>query len=717
MRNPSSFYQKALRGFVTAAWLSALSLSAVDIPGTAKVSGPIAQPDGHLKGEYWQRPPVSIQTGGRTDPAQRIDVQINAFGPPTGTFNATRFSYTGNDLSAVPAYLLEDAASFVGTPGNLDDGALRFRGFINVATAGIINMGVTSDDGSRITIAGIDIAERDGSHGDETQDMDANFLEAGLYPIEITYFNGDWTDPAAAGCSSDHDPSPTCTAHGGANFHLRIGGATISAAQVQSLFQSELPEALPNLAQIGGNKIGSVSPLGDGNYDFVAGGNDIWSDRDEHTFAYTEVTGDFDVQVNVESVAPNARWSKAGIMVRETLSEHSRMLFPRRTPLAVPTMNGGDGANDTRFSYRTGIDNVAGANGGEHEDCLDCENQRPSNGHTWLRLQRAGNVFTAYSGTDGMTWSELGTQDTATWGGGPLPATLYVGLGAGRHSGGPTADVAFRSFAFNYDVAADFNVTGADSRGNPTGIRVSFDKPLGNGAFSAGSYTLSTVSGPNVTVVQGLRLTTANDAPARDPMTFTLEGAYTADGPWTLIASGNTGLDTARFTTAPDILFANETGYSHYRLLFPTVRDAAAANSMQIGEVEFLDSLGVDITEPTDTVVGVVAVAGNDYSQVAVVGTAGGVNNYPAAEHPGLTIDGPNTTKYLNFAELNTGIIVSPAGGTPPVASVLSASAGPGNTVNLTTTPLVEGAEYMIDVNGGPHRVCDLSALRKQWTF
>ena len=46
------------------------------------------------------------------------------------------------------------------------------------------------------------------------------------------------------------------------------------------------------------------------------------------------------------------------------------------------------------------------------------------------------------------------------------------------------------------------------------------------------------------TVVTGLRFTTANDAPERDPATYTLEGTtgspYT--GPWTLISSGDTGM-------------------------------------------------------------------------------------------------------------------------------------------------------------------------------
>jgi hypothetical protein len=44
-----------------------------------------------------------------------------------------------------------------------------------------------------------------------------------------------------------------------------------------------------------------------------------------------------------------------------------------------------------------------------------------------------------------------------------------------------------------------------------------------------------------------------------------------------------------RFTkNATPIAFANSTAYAHYQVMFPTVRDAANANSMQIAEVELL---------------------------------------------------------------------------------------------------------------------------------
>ena len=58
----------------------------------------------------------------------------------------------------------------------------------------------------------------------------------------------------------------------------------------------------------------------------------------------------------------------------------------------------------------------------------------------------------------------------------------------------------------------------------------------------------------------------------------------------------------SKVTVGPIVNFANAAAWSSYRVLFPTVRDAAAANSMQIAEVELLDAGGNDVTAPGDPV-------------------------------------------------------------------------------------------------------------------
>jgi len=105
--------------------------------------------------------------------------------------------------------------------------------------------------------------------------------------------------------------------------------------------------------------------------------------------------------------------------------------------------------------------------------------------------------------------------------------------------------------------------------------------------------------------VKAIRIYSANDASSRDPSSFILEGAQSPTGPFQIIYGSTITLpgdrnatgapinpDTQYFTT---VSFNNTANYTTYRVTFPTLRDAIAAGSMQIAEVELL---GTIIPEP-----------------------------------------------------------------------------------------------------------------------
>jgi hypothetical protein len=102
-------------------------------------------------------------------------------------------------------------------------------------------------------------------------------------------------------------------------------------------------------------------------------------------------------------------------------------------------------------------------------------------------------------------------------------------------------------------------------------------------------------------VVTGITFTTANDAQPRDPVTFELYGSNDGiDGEYELITSGeivdfnDPNEAWPRFTmNATEIKFDNDMTYDHYMIMFPTVRDAANANSMQIAEIELITDVPV----------------------------------------------------------------------------------------------------------------------------
>src|SRR5438034_9896696 len=91
-----------------------------------------------------------------------------------------------------------------------------------------------------------------------------------------------------------------------------------------------------------------------------------------------------------------------------------------------------------------------------------------------------------------------------------------------------------------------------------------------------------------LSIVSGLTLTSANDAPDRDPADFVLSGSYDGSN-FVNIASGTVPVFTNRFVKNT-ILFNNKIPYLAYRLIFPNT----AGNStccMQVSEVEFLGVL------------------------------------------------------------------------------------------------------------------------------
>ncbi len=62
-------------------------------------------------------------------------------------------------------------------------------------------------------------------------------------------------------------------------------------------------------------------------WDIVAGGADIWEKSDQFHFVHKQITRDFDIAVRVESFTPAHLYSKAGLMIRESLSTDSPHLM------------------------------------------------------------------------------------------------------------------------------------------------------------------------------------------------------------------------------------------------------------------------------------------------------------------------------------------------------------------------------------------------------
>ena len=180
---------------------------------------------------------------------------------------------------------------------------------------------------------------------------------------------------------------------------------------------------------------GAAHPVASG-WDVLAGGEDIWEKADQFHFVFRDMTGDFDVAVRVESFTPAHLYSKAGLMIRESLEADSAhlmlVLFADNAP-----RNNNLGAYEMQFRAATGGTCQAVYPAVRPPASPEFPAAFPN---SWLRVTRRGNRFAAYASTDGQTWKLYAEQVLA------LAHRLKVGPALTSHNPEVLAKAAFRDY-------------------------------------------------------------------------------------------------------------------------------------------------------------------------------------------------------------------------------------------------------------------------------
>lgn len=137
--------------------------------------------------------------------------------------------------------------------------------------------------------------------------------------------------------------------------------------------------------------------------------------------------------------------------------------------------------------------------------------------------------------------------------------------------------------------------------GEPPGFAIdgNFNNKYLNFGKTGTGLIVTPTAGSAGLALDGLSFYTANDAPERDPASYSVYGSSSllsvnaaetayATGSMTLLASGGLSLPDTRLTGPHSpVTWANETAYASYLIVFDTVKNPSAANSMQIAEVTF----------------------------------------------------------------------------------------------------------------------------------
>jgi regulation of enolase protein 1 (concanavalin A-like superfamily) len=173
----------------------------------------------------------------------------------------------------------------------------------------------------------------------------------------------------------------------------------------------------------------------DGSIAMSAEGVDIYDVTDEFRYAYKTLNGDGSITVRVDSIQNTNVWSKAGIMIRNSLEPNDVHVT------AVLAASG-----TAELEYRSEIGGSTST-----QDVTGLGNP------CWLRITRSGDDFTLERSTDGVEWLSFETDaNNASTETVEMGNTVYIGLVVTSHE----ADIA--AAATFYNPTTTGNVSGAD---------------------------------------------------------------------------------------------------------------------------------------------------------------------------------------------------------------------------------------------------------------
>lgn len=358
-----------------------------------------------------------------------------------------------------------------------------------------------------------------------------------------------------------------------------------------------------------GNALPGNGSATNGQFSLTASGDDIWNNADAGNFIYQPINGDGQIIAHVTDVQITDSWAKSGVMFRESLAAGARHVFLALTP-----------ANGVTFQYRTTPGDVCSYN------------STPSlTAPYWVKLVRANNVFTGYSSANGTNWTLVGSVSNA------MSSAVQFGLAATAHNaatynlstadnvslvfanGQPLyatasaliapADGAHQIVQFTAQAFAGAGAANADTTDDHTGTITAQGENIIGGEVAANAFDENTATkwldfatnypatraswiqyryaGVAQCVVTQYTLTSANDAPERDPKNWRLQGSNDGGTNWFTLDTRVGETFANRFQTR-SFTATNTSAYNLYRLQIDSVNEPTTAVAMQLAELEFL---------------------------------------------------------------------------------------------------------------------------------
>jgi regulation of enolase protein 1 (concanavalin A-like superfamily) len=278
--------------------------------------------------------------------------------------------------------------------------------------------------------------------------------------------------------------------------------------------QFAVAQALPSgweTRDIGAPVRAGSATYSSGVYTVHGSGTNICCTSDQFRFVYRQVTGDAEIVAFVSGLQAANEGSKAGVMIRSTLtasSPHTFMfVFPSGSMMRSRLLTDGTSVDSAIAMAKVPF---------------------------WVRLVREGNLFTAYVSSDGSQWTLVGTEVVL------MPSTVDVGLAVTSAKKSSTATATFSNVTVTTPVATNKLPT------------VSIASPLNNATYTAPANipitaTAGDVDG-SITTVAFYASGTLKSTDTTSPFGYTWTNVPAGTYSLTAIATDNTG---ASVTSSP----------------------------------------------------------------------------------------------------------------------------------------------------------------------
>lgn len=331
---------------------------------------------------------MTVYDGGGLSGSHQITVTVDNSGPTTGLLAQY---YDNMDLTNLKLTRVDPTVDFDWVGGSpdptigADTFSIRWSGQVQPQFSETYTFYTRTDDGVRLWVNNALIVDK-WINQSPTEWSGTIALTAGQrYDLRMEFFENGGGATARLSWSSP-------------------GTAKQVIPQARLFPGGSLPSPWQN-RDIGSVAIAGSASYSGGTFTVRGAGSDIWNTLDEFHYAYQTLNGDGTIIARVASVQNTNVWAKAGVMIRDGLSDAARHAMMVVTP--------GSGSS---FQRRTAV-------GGASTNTQGPVVVSPY----WVRLVRTGSTLTGSISSDGASWTTIGSDTIA------LGTSAMVGLAVTSH--------------------------------------------------------------------------------------------------------------------------------------------------------------------------------------------------------------------------------------------------------------------------------------------